>query len=405
MKLWLATILGTLLFLGGSLLAPEKCWSETSYSGRLSTVLEWYDDEKGDLALPIYQYGLLNFRNLTDQGLKFKMYGRLAKDINDRIDRDSQLYYFYLEQKNIANHLDIKLGRQFITSAAGASHMDGLSLKIRDLGPISVKLFGGGDVKFEDEYDEDDIIGGISVSGKFFERFYLSAGYIQKWDEQALTKELIGFDAEYEIRHLLKIYNDTQYNILNESFSYVLAGAKYYPDENWNIKMEYLYSLPVFESTSIYSVFAVEEYEELMGEFSYKFKPGLRGFIQYRHEFYDEFTDANVVEIGFEQSRVKRFYGYVIGTYRNDPDADSLRGIKVYGSYLFHRYCQTGVGMNVDVLERSLDDDDDTTSNRVWIDVTSYINKTFNLSVKIERSESVLYDEYFSGRVKFDVNF
>lgn len=380
-------------------------WGAT-VSGRASTVLEWRDDPQGDAALPGYQYLQLNIGDIADKGVDFKGYGRLADDFNNELDIDSRLYYAYLEKKGLLNGLDAKLGRQFISTTAGASIMDGLYLNYSNLGPLKLALFGGGDVAYYSGYNAEDVIAGGKLSGQFFDNLDLGLSYIQKWNDGDLSHELIGFDAAYDVKELINLYSETQFSWLTDEVTYFLAGAHYYRSPKWSLRTEYLYSLPVFSATSIYSVFAVSEYQELMAELNYSISPGLRAFGRYSREMYEDFADANVFEAGLEKIRTARCAGYLTGVWRDDGDGQDLKGFKIYGSYLLTKALQAGAGAHVDVLERRLDDtDDETSSSRLWLDLTAYLTKTVNVEAKAERIESDLWDEYYQGRIRLNVLF
>jgi hypothetical protein len=405
MKIWQKVPICTALVLIA--LWPATNAFSASISGRASTELEWYDNAEEETVAPGYQYLLLNAKDLGVDGLNFRGYGRLADDLADREeDVDSELYYAYLEKNNLLNNLDLRLGRQFISTTAGASLFDGIRLKYRGIGPFAVEVFGGGDVSFYEGYDADDLVGGVEVSGKFLKNLDLGVSYVQKWDESELEKELIGFDAAYDFENLVNLYTEVQYDWLSEDVSYFLGGFNYYRNPKWSLRAEYLYSLPVFSSSSIYSVFAVDEYEEVMGELNYHIATGLRAFGRVSHEFYQEYDDANVFEAGIEKIRTERFSGYLIGTYRNDEDGQDLQGVKVRAAYLFGQKLEAGVGAHIDVLERRLEEDaDETTSSRIWADSTIHLSKTMNVQGKVERVESDLWDEYYRGRVRLNIYF
>lgn len=380
-------------------------WGAT-VSGRASTVLEWRDDPQGDAALPGYQYLQLNIGDIAGKGIDFKGYGRLADDFNNELDIDSRLYYAYLEKKGLLTNLDAKLGRQFISTTAGASIMDGLYLNYSNLGPLKLALFGGGDVAYYSGYNAEDVIAGGKLSGQFIDSLDLGLSYIQKWNDGDLSHELIGFDAAYDVKELINLYSETQFSWLTDEVTYFLAGAHYYRNPKWSLRTEYLYSLPVFSATSIYSVFSVAEYQELMAELNYSIAPGLRVFGRYSREMYEDFADANVFEAGLEKIRTARCAGYLTGVWRDDGDGQDLKGFKIYGSYLLNQALQAGAGAHVDVLERRLDDtDDETSSSRLWVDLTAYLTKTVNVEAKAERIESDLWDEYYQGRIRLNVLF
>ena len=381
-----------------------------TFSGRSSTVIEWFDDPSDETAVPIYEYILFNVRDIGNDGLNFKGYGRLATDTRDVVDVDSRLYYAFLEKKGaFDNRVDFRFGRQFVVTTAGASVMDGLDMTFNNIGPVNFRLFGGGDATYYEDYDKDDLLWGAEVYGLFWnEQLHLGLSYMQKWDESELTKELIGFDFDYDKANFINVYSEYQFNYINNVVSYFTFGSKYYRSPKWNLRAEYLYSLPVFTSTSIYSVFSVDKYQELMAEYSYNIAVGLRAFGRYSREIYEEFSDANVFEAGIEKIRTKQFSGYLTAVYRNDDDGQDLKGFKVRTAWMFSKKIQAGVGANLDVLDRRIDfenNEDQTTSNLLWLYGTYFFTDRINAQLKLERASSDLWDEYYRGRVRLNISF
>jgi hypothetical protein len=376
-----------------------------TFSGRASTELEWYDTGDGETAVPVYQYLLLNADELG-AGLTFRGYGRLADDLADEDDVDSRLYYGYLQKNDLVDGLDLRFGRQFISTSAGASIMDGLYVDYDGLNGIKLSLFGGGDVAYYEGYNAKDLIAGIELRTTLFDELAVGLSYVQKWDHSELANELFGLDLDYDWNNKLHLYSETQFNYLANTVSYFLGGAKWHQSENWSLRSEYLYSLPVFSSTSIYSVFAVDEYQELFIEYERRLMPGLHVFVNYTHEMYDQNDDAGVVELGIEKIRTHRFSGYVIGTWREDPDGQDLVGLKLYAASHIGSALQFGAGLHLDVMELRLDEDqDETTNSRLWVDTTYTFTRKINLQAKLERIESDLWDDYYSGRVRLNIQF
>jgi len=400
-----------LVFLTIVLLYPflsEKAQAAT-FIGRSGTEIDFLDDAD-ETAVPIYEYLLINVLDIDNSGMNFKGYGRLATDIQGEADVDSRLYYAFLEKKGIFDsRLDFRLGRQFVATTAGASIMDGLDLVLNNVGPLSFRLFGGGDATYYEDYDQDDLVWGAEVNGIFWQNsLTLGLSFLQKWESSDLSQELIGFNFDYNKKNLFNLYSELQVNYLNDLVSYFLVGGKYYKNPKWNLRAEYLYSLPVFTSTSIYSVFAVDEYEEALAEFTYNIAPGLRVFGVYTREMYVEFSDANVFEAGIEKIRTGRFSGYLTGVIRNDDEGQDLKGFKARVAWMFSKKFQAGVGANVDVLDRRIDledDDDETTSSLYWIYGTYFFTDRGNLQLKLERASSDLWDEYYHGRLRLNVSF
>lgn len=404
MKRWQSLLAGFAVCLIGMGCAGSA--EALSISGRSSSEIEWYDNADGDTAVPAYEYLLLNVKDIDGAGLNFKGYGRFADDLADESDVEGRLYHAYLEKNDLLPHLDVKLGRQFISNAAGTSVMDGLQLKARDLGPFTLTLFGGGDVAYYSDYEAKDLIDGISLNGLFLDKnLDVGLSYTQKWDENELSHELAGLTLDWNLRETLRLYGDTQYNLLSGGVSYFNGGAIYHENDDWSLRADYLYSLPVFSSTSIYSVFAVTEYQEASAEASFRMNDGYRTFARYVYEMYAEgYDDTNVVEAGVEKIRTDRFSGYLSGVLREGE----MYGVKARLACLINKSLQAGVGAHLDIIERRVDvetDDDYTTSSRVWADATAFLSKTVNLEAKVERAQSDLWDEFYRGRVRLNILF
>lgn len=411
MKVWQRFVLGLLLV--PMVLCLGVPVQAATMHGRASTVLEWYDTPAGETALPVHQYLQFSLLDIADAGYNFKAYGRLSEDLNDETDVDSRLYFAYLEKRDLLDGLDFRLGRQFISTTAGASLMDGLRLDYGFGKDYHLSVFGGGDVTYYEGYNVKDVIWGTEIGGRFVDgNLDMNLSYLQKLQDGRLDIELVGFDASYDLGGKLWLYNETQYDIISERISYELLGGKYRFDGPYTLRLEYLYSLPVFSANSIYSVFAVEEYEEVVAEATWMIVSGVQVFGRYTRELYAEFDDANVYELGIEKLRRNKFSGYLTGVVRDDDDGQSMYGFKAYANYKCHPKLRSGIGLNVDVLEREIaffhtddSDQDETTSTRIWVDAIYEISSTINLEAKYEYIESDLWDHYNRGRVRLNFIF
>jgi hypothetical protein len=408
MKVWQGPLFGLAL----SILAlwPAGEALATTISGRASTVVEWFDDLNEETIVPAFQYLQLNALDISDKGYDFRFYGRAGVDLADERSSyaESRLYFAYLEKRGFfRDTLDFRLGRQFISTTAGASLMDGLRLDYGFLGDYRLTLFGGGDVTYYEGYNLKDVILGGEVAGGFLDDdLHLGLSYVSKLDSGLLAQELLGLNATLDLFDVLYLYNETQYDWLSDRVSYFLLGAKYFQFADWTARLEYLYSLPVFSSMSILSVFAVDEYEEVLAELTYNLAPDWRAFGRYTREI---FFDADVFEAGIEKLGTRQLGGYLAGVYREG--GQDLKGVKARVSYLYQDIILAGVGLEIDVLERqrhTLETDsptDDTTSRRYWADVTFFVSNQVNVQAKVERIESDFWDYYHRGRVRLNLLF
>ena len=366
-------------------------------SGETRTVLESYDGPTGNAALPVYQYILLRMNKGTgNNSEKVRLYGRLAGDINGEVDADSRIYYAYYEKKGFWRDTDIRLGRQWINSVAGSPILDGFQVSKRKAGSIKFSLFGGGFVTLEDD-DSNDYVWGFSVGEQVLENTDLSLSYMQKRAGGDLAREYLGLSGVTRVARKGSAYAEAQYDMLSEIFGYYLAGVRLSPNRRWTVKAEYSGSNPVFDSISIYSVFSVDEYRELSLSADYRLDRNWTIFSNYRKEYYTSFEDADVIEAGFDLFRPAGVGGYLVAVLRNGDE--DLSGIK--GNVRISKFhgIRLDLGAEIDVYNRTDDDLDDTTAKRFWAAGERKIAEDLDLSVKVERVESMRYDYYNRGRV------
>jgi hypothetical protein len=173
----------------------------------------------------------------------------------------------------------------------------------------------------------------------------------------------------------------------------------------WVFDLDYLYSLPVFSATSIYSVFAAKQYQAVTVELGYFILPELKAYFRFTREMYPEFADANVFEFGVNMIQHKNFSGYLAGTVRSTKEGQDLAGAKVRFAYWFTEYMQTGVGVHVDVFERRIEESDDTTSHRLWVDFSVFPTKSVNVQAILELVDSALWKRYTRTYIRLNVRF
>jgi hypothetical protein len=223
-----------------------------------------------------------------------------------------------------------------------------------------------------------------------------------------LAKELVGLSGRYDVARVVDVSAETQYNLIAGNISHFFGEARYHGCPLYGVSVHYLYDLPVFRATSIYSVFAVDQYSEIGADFQYNFQPGLSGVARWSHEYArgSSGSDANVYELGLEKRRVREgLWGYALGTYRDDPSGQDMRGAKLMLAYSFAPYFQPGVGYHYDVLERRIEEHDETTSQRAWVFIESNITNAVSVEAKLERTQSSLYDHYWLGRIRVSYRF
>src|SRR5512138_2553226 len=163
-----------ILLLAPVFLLPDAYGAAFTVKGELRTVLESYDDPEGDAAAPLYQYFRLTMEDGPDAAQAVRLYGRLADDLADEMDVRSRLYFAYYERRGLWGNTDLRIGRQWVTTVAGSPIVDGVYVKHRMPGTLSLALFGGGWVTVDDDLSNDTVWGFV-VGEDFWPKVELSA--------------------------------------------------------------------------------------------------------------------------------------------------------------------------------------------------------------------------------------
>jgi len=220
-------------------------------------------------------------------------------------------------------------------------------------------------------------------------------------------------DAFYDHGVIFEAYGEYQFNYLSDTMSYLLLGVNYHRNQDWQLRTEYLYSKPVFSATSIYSVFAAAEYQEIMSQLNYRLGPGTFAFGRFTYEMYENV--ASVVETGIEKIRTDRFSGSTSGLFRDHREGQDLYGTRGRIAYLWSHRLQLGGGASIDVLERhpvvfdgeetAIEGKYEETACRIWADATVFFSPNASMETRISRIESNRWNEYYYGNIRFNYHF
>lgn len=390
-----------------ALLSPQGAHS-TDLSGRLTAAAEVRDSSGGGKDSQLFLSAYASARKIADvQGLNFKLYGRLASESEDEdqgLERESSLYLAYLEKLDLVKGLDLKAGRQFAAFSAGARTIDGVDLRYQAMSNLALRTFLGNTVDTNVEEGSDATAFGLEARTRF-EGFEASLSYYGESEKSNTLKELYGADFRWEAFENTEFSGEASYDYLRDQFSHLYLEADYYAKQPFGVRLHYLYDMPVFEATSIYSVFAADLYEEVGCELTYRLGWGYTALARYTREFYESYSDADTIEAGLKKERGTGWSGYLLGTLREDDGGQSLKGMKFLFTYPVHRYFEPGVGINYDVLERRIEDTEDTTAKRYWVFARSEVSDTLSFDLTIENGKSVLTGNYTQGRLAANYRF
>jgi len=218
-----------------------------------------WEEEDGTANSSASEY--VKFYNRGELGgfkLDLEGYGRftyLEEEIEPGDEDPNRLYVLAMTLASQDDRKVIILGRQFVTALVGPEMIDGLSVQA-ETGKATFNARWGyrSDVSGE---PEEDMILGLGFDYKIKPGMYLSLDYGRTYDDQILS-ELLATEWVYSWYRFTKAYINLNWDLMSETLHESLVGARIYFSDRMSAVVEFAHNVQVFDSDSIYSVFAVE---------------------------------------------------------------------------------------------------------------------------------------------------
>jgi len=397
------------LFIVISLCPVATGWAAEIH-GRSSTQLLWFNDDfnDGTRQVDAAEYLRLSATNIDKEGkLSIYGYGRGIQDLNNGEGFAGRLYYLYGDYRGIYDKVDARLGRQFVNLSAGTAIVDGGQLDLHNVGPVGFTLLGGRDVIFGLDGKEAGKAGNFAYGASAYllgqKNLDLELSWFRKTDRWDVARDALGASAKWNALNSVKLYGNTRFDLVSESFSEALGGIKYYPLANLVFTGEYYQSYPTFDTTSIYSVFAVDQYQEAVFRVDYTFNEMVSANAGYTREDFSEGALAHVYHLGcgvrpIEPLLVNVEYDNRQGYY------GSTNGVIVDAAYDLKKDLQLAAGISYDVYQRdSLTGDE--IARKYWGGAKYKLAKNMAASLRIEDDVNARYTSNVQGRFVFDYDF
>lgn len=388
------------------LFASSAAWSAEIH-GRSSTQFTWFNDIFTDKKQAEFgEYLGLSVTKLDkDNKLSFQGYGRLTQDVRNGQGLNGRLYYLYGDYSNLFDKVDIRVGRQFVNYAAGSAIIDGGKIDLKNVGPVAFSVMGGRNVFFSLDGEATsyrDFAFGAAASLYGFRNTDAEVSYFMKLDNDGVARDQIGGSFKQYLFNSLKLYTNARFDIPSETFSEVLAGVKYYPSSNLVFTGEWYQSYPIFDSTSIFSVFAVSRYQEGVIRADYTINDKISVNAGYSRQDY-EGGDADVVEVGCRIRPIEQLQVTLNYDHRNGFGGDLNGGIAEV-TFDVTKKIELAGGIHFDVYERDRVTGEET-ARKYWLGTKYKINDKASASVRVEDNVNARTSEDWSGRVAFNYDF
>ncbi len=384
-------------------------WSAEIH-GRSSTQFLWFNDYvTGEKQAELGQYLSLSITKVDTEGkLSFSGYGRLTQDVKHDEDLKGRLYYLYGDYSNLYDKADIRLGRQFVNYAAGSALVDGVKVDLKNVGPVAFSVMGGRNVVFNLEGEaskSEDYVWGIAANLAGYKNTDAELSYFMKHDDAGIAREQIGASFKQFLFNPLqmKLYANARYDLTSETFSEVLAGLRYNVTTDLILTGEWYQSYPIFDSSSIYSVFAVDRYQEAVFRADYTINDKISVNGGYTKQMYDSGDNVDVYEAGarirpIEKVQVNLNYDFQSGAN------GKLNGGALEAIYEPIKPLELAAGIHYDVYERDRITGQET-ARKYWVGSKYKINKAMTASIRIEDNVNQQYKSDWSGRAVFNYDF
>lgn len=324
---------------------------------------------------------------------------------NETEDLLGRLYYFYLDYRDVVKDVDVIAGRHFVNTPAGTALLDGATLSIRNVGPVGLRVLGGRNVIFSGDRNEitgsDDLFIGAAVSTDAIKLTHIEAGYSQKTDDADVARETVGITVTTYLPKRIAVYGEAKYDLISEATNELLVGIKFSPLEQMTVTGEYYQSYPTFDATSVYSVFAVSQYQETVLKADYALSDNYKVFLAYAAEDFNDGADANRYEAGLAASPMANLHLNISYDKRNGYGGE-LSGIRLNGKYLMG---DTSLQAGIDRDNFRRETFSDETVKRYWLGGTHKLNKTVSLLVRAEDNVNVKYDHQYQGVAAVNAQF
>ncbi len=389
------------------LLAAAPGWAAEIH-GRSSTQLTWFNNEFNDgHQVELGEYLRIGIHNIDKAG-KFSVYGygRGSQDLTNGDGLNGRLYYLYGEYRDLFDKADIKLGRQFVNLAAGSAIIDGIQADLKNVGPVGFSLIGGRDVVFglngELGYAWSTDLG-ISAYLTGFKQTDAELSWFRKWDGGNIARDILGGSFKHYLFNNVRLYGNAKYDLTSEVFNELQGGVKYYPLSNLIFTGEYYQSYATFDTTSIFSVFAVNRYSEGLFRVDYTFNEMLSANFGYNREGFGEGAAANVYHAGVGIRPTEHLK--LNAEYDNRTGFNgTFNGGLIDADYEINKRTQVAAGFTYDVFQRDALTGDEI-ARRYWFGGKYRLADNMTLSGRVQADVNARFSHNTTGRVAFDYDF
>jgi hypothetical protein len=339
-----------------AILMPLPGWALDIHGASSTQFLSFINDFNNRRQVDIAQYLMLNVTNIDKAG-KFSVtgYGRGVQDLNNGNGIAGRLYYLYGEYRDLYNIADIRIGQQFVNLSAGSAIIAGAQVNLKNIGPVGFTVLGGYDIVYGltgNIGHEGDYILGLAAYLQGFKKTQLDVSWFRKWAFGDVAQDIIGANFNQYLWNNVRLYANARYDLNAEVFNELLAGVKYFPTSDLIFTVEWYQSYPTFDTTDIFSVFAVDRYQEWVFRGDYTINEKVAVHAGYTWESFGDGGNANVYEVGVTLRPIEKLAVDLSYDGRSEYGGE-LNGGMIDVTYDATKELQLATGMTYDAYDRT----------------------------------------------------
>jgi hypothetical protein len=217
-----------------------------------------------------------------------------------------RVFNLFAKWANIAQALDLSLGRQAVYAGVGNGTIDGLNARLRLLDDrVIVTGYGGASVKAGLGSIQKDFHDNLNFGGQVLTTLIpearLGISYMQRREERdpyvalrsrdttftpvpyliqpgSEAEQYLSGDLSYACTNRFSVYGRYDFDVNVSQTSRVQAGARVNVTDAFALTGDYIHRLPRIAFNSIFSVFELNSIDEYEGGVEYGFTPLLRAY-------------------------------------------------------------------------------------------------------------------------------
>jgi hypothetical protein len=296
-----------------------------------------------------------------------------------------------------------------VNLSAGSAIIDGGQLDLRNIGPVGFTLLGGRNVIFGTERElshEGDYVFGMSAWLTGFRHTDLDVSWLRTWDRHDIARDILGATFKQYLFSQFKLYGNARYDLTAETFNESLGGISYFPTANLVFTGEYYQSYPTFDATSIYSVFAVNRYQEWVFRGDYTINQIIGLNAGYTRQSFGDDGHADVYQGGFTLRPMDGLnLGFTLDV-RNGYNGD-LVGERLDISYDATKALQLAGGFTNDSYDRNYftSREENQSAQKYWLAGKYLLASNMSTSLRLDYDKNRTFSDDVSGRFVFNYDF